>query len=128
GALFTAPNYFGESPALQVTTGKTTVNITSATSGLVEDALKRNGVPPSTIAMAATRNRTALRARFASTDAQFKAKLAPESERNGDKENPDYSVTVNPAKNTPAWMESIGAKPMNLGLDLRGGVPCLLQI
>ena len=128
GALFTAPNYFGESPALQVTTGKTTVNITSATVGLVEDALKRNGVPPTAIALEGSGNSTAVRARFASTDAQFKAKLALERELNGDKDNPDYIVTVNLAKNTPAWMESIGAKPMNLGLDLRGGVHFLLQI
>ncbi|MDK6079399.1 protein translocase subunit SecD [Massilia varians] len=128
GALYTAPNYFGESPALQVTTGKTTVNITSATVGLVEDALKRNGVPATKIALEGTGNSTAVRARFASTDAQFKAKLALERDLNRDKDNPDYIVTVNLAKNTPAWMESVGAKPMNLGLDLRGGVHFLLQI
>ncbi|RZJ84647.1 MAG: protein translocase subunit SecD [Massilia sp.] len=128
GALFTAPNYFGESPALQVTTGKTTVNITSATVGLVEDALKRNGVPATKIALEGTGNSTSVRARFATTDAQFKAKLALERDLNRDRENPDYIVTVNLAKNTPAWMESIGAKPMNLGLDLRGGVHFLLQI
>ena len=128
GALYTAPNYFGESPALQVTTGKTTVNITSATVSLVEDTLKRNGVPATKIALEGTGNSTAVRARFASTDAQFKAKLALERDLNRDKENPDYIVTVNLAKNTPAWMESIGAKPMNLGLDLRGGVHFLLQI
>ncbi len=128
GALYTAPNYFGESPALQVTTGKTTVNITSATVGLVEDTLNRNGVPATKIALEGTGNSTAVRARFASTDAQFKAKLALERDLNRDKDNPDYIVTVNLAKNTPAWMESIGAKPMNLGLDLRGGVHFLLQI
>jgi preprotein translocase subunit SecD len=128
GALFTAPNYFGETPALQVTTGKTTVNITSATVGMVEDALKRNGVPATAIALEGTGNSTSVRARFATTDAQFRAKLALERDLNRDKNNPDYIVTVNLAKNTPAWMEKIGAKPMNLGLDLRGGVHFLLQI
>ncbi|MGI4719568.1 MAG: protein translocase subunit SecD [Janthinobacterium lividum] len=128
GALYTAPNYFGESPALQVTTGKSTVNITSATVGVVEDALKRNGVPATAVALEGSGNSTSVRARFASTDAQFKAKLALERDLNRDRENPDYIVTVNLAKNTPAWMEAINAKPMNLGLDLRGGVHFLLQV
>lgn len=128
GALFTAPNYFGETPALQVTTGKSTVNITSATVGLVEDALKRNGVPATSVGLEGSGNSTSVRARFPTTDAQFKAKLALERDLNRDRENPDYIVTVNLAKNTPAWMEKIGAKPMNLGLDLRGGVHFLLQV
>ena len=128
GALYTAPNYFGESPALQVTTGKATVNITSATVALVEDALKRNGVPTTGIALEGSGNSTSVRARFASTDAQFKAKLALERDLNRDPENPDYIVTVNLVKNTPAWMESVNARAMNLGLDLRGGVHFLLQV
>ncbi len=128
GALYTAPNYFGESPALQVTTGKSTVNITSATVGLVEDALKRNGVPATAVGLEGTGNTTSVRARFASTDAQFKAKLALERDLNRDPQDPDYIVTVNLAKNTPHWMEAINAKPMNLGLDLRGGVHFLLQV
>jgi len=128
GALYTAPNYFVESPGLQVTTGKATVNITSATVGLVEDALKRNGIPATGVALEGSGASTSVRARFASTDAQFKAKLALERDLNRDPENPDYIVTVNLVKNTPAWMESIGARPMNLGLDLRGGVHFLLQV
>ncbi|MFC0254100.1 protein translocase subunit SecD [Massilia consociata] len=128
GVLYTAPNYFGESPALQVTTGKSTVNITSATVGLVEDALKRNGVPATGIALEGSGNSTSVRARFGSTDAQFKAKLALERDLNRDPEDPDYIVTVNLVKNTPAWMQAINALPMNLGLDLRGGVHFLLQV
>jgi preprotein translocase subunit SecD len=128
GALYTAPNYFGESPALQVTTGKSTVNITSATVGLVENALKRNGIPTTGVSLEGSGNSTSVRARFPSTDAQFKAKLALERELNRDLENPDYIVTVNLVKNTPAWMQKIGALPMNLGLDLRGGVHFLLQV
>ncbi len=128
GALYTAPNYFGESPALQVTTGKSTVNVTSATTALVTDALKRAGVPATAVTLEGTGNSTSVRARFTSTDAQFKAKLALERDLNRDPEDPDYIVTVNLAKNTPAWMEAINAKPMNLGLDLRGGVHFLLQV
>ena len=128
GALYTAPNYFGESPALQVTTGKTAVKITSDTTARVADALKREGVPANQVTLEGEGNSTAVRARFSTTDAQFKAKLALERQLNRDPADPDYIVTVNLVKNTPAWMQSLRAKPMNLGLDLRGGVHFLLQV
>ncbi|HBI70653.1 protein translocase subunit SecD [Massilia sp. IC2-278] len=128
GALYTAPNYFGESPALQVTTGKTTVKITSDTSAQVADVLKREGVPANQVSLDGSGNSTAVRARFDTTDAQFKAKLALERQLNRDATDPDYIVTVNLVKNTPAWMQSLRALPMNLGLDLRGGVHFLLQV
>lgn len=128
GALYTAPNYFGETPALQVTSGRSTLNITSASTTLVEDALKRVGIPSTGITLEGTGHSTSVRARFAGTEEQFKAKLALERELNRDPANPDYIVTVNLVKNTPAWMEKIGAGPMSLGLDLRGGVHFLLQV
>ncbi|WP_306394484.1 protein translocase subunit SecD [Telluria beijingensis] len=128
GALYTAPNYFGETPALQVTSGRSTLNITSASTTLVEDALKRVGIPSTGISLEGTGHSTSVRARFAGTEEQFKAKLALERELNKDPANPDYIVTVNLVKNTPAWMEKIGAGPMSLGLDLRGGVHFLLQV
>lgn len=128
GALYTAPNYFGETPALQVTSGRSTLNITSASTSLVEDALKRAGIPATGISLEGTGHTTSVRARFANTEDQFKAKLALERELNKDPANPDYIVTVNLVTNTPAWMEKIGAGPMSLGLDLRGGVHFLLQV
>ena len=128
GALYTAPNYFGESPALQVTTGKTTVKITSDTTARVADVLKREGVPANLVSLEGSGNSTAVRARFDTTDTQFKAKLALERQLNRDAADPDYIVTVNLVKNTPAWMQKLHALPMNLGLDLRGGVHFLLQV
>ena len=128
GALYTAPNYFGESPALQVTTGKATVKITSATTTLVEQALKQEGIAIDRVSLDGQGNSTSVRVRFATTDAQFKAKLALERDLNKDPTDPDYIVTVNLVKNTPAWMLAILAKPMNLGLDLRGGVHFLMQV
>ena len=128
GALYTAPNYFGESPALQVTTGKTTVKITSDTTARVADVLQREGVPANQVSLDGAGNSTAVRARFTTTDAQFKAKLALERQLNRDQADPDYIVTVNLVKNTPAWMQKLNAKAMNLGLDLRGGVHFLLQV
>ena len=128
GVLYTAPNYFGESPALQVTSGRSTINVTSATTTLVEDALKRAGIPTTAMSLEGTGHSTSVRARFAGTDEQFRAKLALERDLNRDQANPDYIVTVNLVKNTPAWMQKINALPMNLGLDLRGGVHFLLQV
>lgn len=128
GALYTAPNYFGETPALQVTSGRSTLNITSASTTVVADALKRAGIPSTGITLEGTGHTTSVRARFAGTEEQFKAKLALERELNRDPANPDYIVTVNLVKNTPAWMTAIGAAPMSLGLDLRGGVHFLLQV
>ncbi|MEO7495809.1 MAG: protein translocase subunit SecD, partial [Massilia sp.] len=128
GVLYTAPNYFQESPALQVTTAKTTVKVNSETAARVEQALKKEGVPAERVGLEGEGASSSVRARFASTDAQFKAKLALERALNSDQADPDYIVTVNLVKNTPAWMQALHAKPMNLGLDLRGGVHFLLQV
>jgi preprotein translocase subunit SecD len=128
GVLYTAPNYFVESPALQVTTGKSTVKITSDTTAQVEAALKMEGIASDGVSLDGVGNSSAVRARFASTDVQFKAKLALERDLNRDPADPDYIVTVNLVKNTPKWMQTLHALPMNLGLDLRGGVHFLMQV
>ena len=128
GALYTAPNYFVESPALQVTTGKATVKITSDTSAQVEQALKSAGIKTDGISQDGTGSSSSVRALFGTTDEQFKAKLALEKALNRELEDPDYIVTVNLLKNVPKWMQALGAYPMNLGLDLRGGVHFLLQV
>src|SRR5262249_28468439 len=65
-----------------------------------------------------------VKARFADTDTQLKAKDALEAQFNKD----DYVVALNLLSNSPAWLSSIGALPMYLGLDLRGGVHFLLQV
>ncbi|QYF95499.1 protein translocase subunit SecD [Massilia sp. PAMC28688] len=128
GALYTAPNYFVESPALQVTTGQTTLKITDETTRRVADALKAAGIATTAVDLEGVGNSTAVRARFKTTDEQFKAKLALEQALNANPADPDYIVTVNLVKNTPKWMQAVRALPMNLGLDLRGGVHFLLQV
>jgi preprotein translocase subunit SecD len=128
GLLYTAPNYFGQSPALQITAGKTTVKVTSDTTAKVTESLQRDGIPATAVAIEGAGDTTSVRARFTTTDAQFKAKAALERDLNRDPTDPDYIVTVNLVKNVPRWMEALGALPMNLGLDLRGGVHFLLQV
>jgi len=128
GALYTAPNYFVESPALQVTTGKQTLKITNDTTSRVQSVLKTAGIAPLSVSLEGEGGNVAVRALFDTTDHQFKAKLALERELNSNLTDPDYIVTVNLFKNVPRWMQAVRALPMNLGLDLRGGVHFLLQV
>ena len=128
GALYTAPNYFVETPALQVTTGKTTLKVTGDLAGRVEEALKSEGLKTEGVSLEGQDASASVRALFTTTDEQFKAKLALEKALNRDPADPDYIVTVNLVKNVPRWMQTIRALPMNLGLDLRGGIHFLLQV
>ncbi len=128
GAFFTAPNYFGESPALQVTSGKSTVKVTPALATQVETLLKQANIKTEGVALDGSGLHASVRARFADTDTQFKARLALEKGLNADPTDPTYIVTVNLVSNTPQWMQALYAKPMYLGLDLRGGVHFLMQV
>ncbi|GAB2847066.1 protein translocase subunit SecD [Pseudoduganella ginsengisoli] len=128
GALYTAPNYFGESPALQVTSGKSTVKVGSDVTAKVEQVLKQENIKTDGIALDGTGSHVSVRARFFDTDTQFKAKLALEHALNADPNDPTYIVTNNLTANTPVWMQKIRALPMYLGLDLRGGVHFLMQV
>ena len=128
GALFTAPNYFGESPALQVTSGKSTIKVTPALVTHVETLLKQANIKTDGVALDGAGLHASVRARFADTDSQFKGRLALEKGLNADPSDPSYIVTVNLVRNTPQWMQSVGALPMYLGLDLRGGVHFLMQV
>jgi preprotein translocase subunit SecD len=128
GGLYTAPNYFGESPALQVTSGKSTVKVGSDLAARVDALLKQEKLPSDGVALDGAGSHASVRARFADTDTQFKAKLALERDLNPDPNDATYIVTNNLTANTPHWMQSIRALPMYLGLDLRGGVHFLMQV
>src|SRR5471032_1205439 len=128
GALYTAPNYFGESPALQVTSGKSTVKMTIDMVARVTEALKKENIPNEGISYDGTGTYTSVRARFATPDIQFKAKSVLEKDLNTDANDPTYLVALNLQANTPQWMQSLHALPMYLGLDLRGGVHFLMQV
>ena len=128
GALYTAPNYFGESPALQVTSGKSTVKVTGELMTQVEQILTKENVKSEGVTMDGAGNLASVRVRFADPDTQFKAKLVLEKDLNTDASDPAYIVTVNLQANTPMWMQKLHALPMFLGLDLRGGVHFLMQV
>ncbi len=124
GALYTLPNFFGEAPAVQVSSGKATVKVDTSTLARVEDALKAAGLAPQAIALEGT----SVRARFDSTDNQLKAKDAIQKALIPDPADPTYVVALNLVSRTPVWLSALHAAPMYLGLDLRGGVHFMLQV
>jgi len=128
GALFTAPNYFGQSPAVQVTSGKSTVKMTADMVAKVDDVLKAANIANNGIAFDGSGTYASVRARFADPDVQFRAKSVLEKGLNADPSDPTYLVALNLQSDTPKWMQSLHALPMYLGLDLRGGVHFLMQV
>ena len=127
GLLYTLPNFFGEAPAVQVSTARTTLKIDSTVLGRVEDALKKAGIQPTGVFL----DINSVKVRFADTDTQLKAKDVINQVLNPDPQDPSYTVALNLLSNSPAWLAAIPiipARPMYLGLDLRGGVHFLLQV
>jgi preprotein translocase subunit SecD len=124
GTVYTLPNFFGEAPAVQVSSGKATVKVDNTTLQRVEEALKTAGLSPQTLAL----DGASIRARFDTTDNQIKAKDAIEKALIPDASNPSFVVALNLVTRSPAWLTSLGAAPMYLGLDLRGGVHFMLQV
>jgi preprotein translocase subunit SecD len=124
GALYTAPNFFGESPAVQVSSAKSTVRVESALVGRVQEALKAANINADFVALEGT----SVRARFADTDTQLKARDAISKALISDPNDASYIVALNLVSRSPKWMASVRALPMYLGLDLRGGVHFLMQV
>jgi preprotein translocase subunit SecD len=124
GLLYTLPNLFGESPAVQVSSGKATVKVDAAMLGRVESTLKAAGIESTGLFF----DGNSVKARFRDTDTQLKAKDAIARALNPDAADPVYVVALNLLSGSPAWLTKLNALPMYLGLDLRGGVHFLLQV
>ncbi len=124
GALYTLPNFFGELPAVQVSSARVTLKVDTATLGRVEQALKAAGVPFSGITLDAV----GVKVRLPDTDTQLRAKDLISQALNPKPDDPDYTVALNLISASPRWLAAINALPMYLGLDLRGGVHFLLQV
>jgi len=122
--LYTLPNFFGESPAVQVSTAKATAKVDSGVMGRVEEVLKKANVPYT----GAVLDQTSVRVRLPDTDTQLKARDVIDRALNPDQNNPSYVVALNLLPASPNWLTAIRALPMYLGLDLRGGVHFLLQV
>ncbi|MDO9052269.1 MAG: protein translocase subunit SecD [Methylotenera sp.] len=119
GFIYTVPNFFGESPAVQITPAKSTTKLDPALLSQVEEVFKQDNIQYDGIYLDAR----GVKARFANTDTQIKAKDILQASL-----GKDYTVALNLLSRSPDWLRSLGAKPMYLGLDLRGGVHFLLQV
>jgi preprotein translocase subunit SecD len=124
GLLYTLPNFFGEAPAVQVSSARATLKVDNTVLGRVEDALKAADVRPTGVFL----DPNGVKVRLADTDTQLKAKDIISQALNPDAQNPSFTVALNLLPNSPAWLGAVHALPMYLGLDLRGGVHFLLQV
>src|SRR5450830_1867381 len=124
GILYTLPNFFGEAPAVQVSSAKVTFKVDSSTQDRVEETLKTAGI----VADLVTRDSNSIKVRFGNTEMQLKAKDAIQKALVPDASNAGYVVALNLLSRSPAWLTALRAFPMYLGLDLRGGVHFMLQV
>lgn len=124
GALYTLPNFYGQSPAVQISAAGVTAQVGISLEGQVEDLLRKGGVTYTRVTLDAS----GLRVRFADTDTQIKARDLIDQAINPAGQPRQYVVALNLVPNEPAWLASVGALPMYLGLDLSGGVHFLLQV
>ena len=123
-ALYTLPNLFGEAPAVQVSSTKSSTKIDTTTLARVEQALTDAAITADAVAL----DGVSIKARFSSTDTQLKAKDAIQKALAPDAANSPYVVALNLLSRSPAWLTALHAFPMYLGLDLRGGVHFMLQV
>jgi len=117
GVLYALPNLYGSDPAVQVSAGRG--NMDDTIQGLLESKLGDKGLP---VKRVETTDRGLL-IRFNNTEDQLAA-----ADVIKDALGSDYTVALNLAPSTPAWLQAINGQPMYLGLDLRGGVHFLMEV
>jgi len=118
GLLYALPNLYGEYPAIQISPTRTT-KVDAPVLAHVEQLLQRAQLPYSATQL----DDKSARVRFADTDTQLRARDLVQKEL-GD----GYTVALNLLPDTPRWLQALNARPMYLGLDLRGGVYFLMQV
>jgi preprotein translocase subunit SecD len=118
GALYALPNIYGEDPAIQVT-GARGASVDLATLDTITEVLEKESLATKSVAL----EDGSILVRFLDTDTQIAARDVLSSSLDS-----DLIVALNLAAATPTWLESIGANPMKLGLDLRGGVHFLMEV
>ena len=124
GLIYTLPNFYGESPAVQVSSLKATVKVDDQTEQKVVDALKSAGINHNGM----LRDANSVKVRFATPDVQLRARDVLEKALNTDPADPVYITALNLLSSSPQWLTRLHALPMYLGLDLRGGVHFLMQV
>ena len=118
-AIYALPNLYGETPAVQVSTNRQSIHIDQTTEQAVEEALKAANIQHNGMFIADG----SLRVRLPNEELQSKARDVIE-QKLGD----NYIIALNLIANPPDWMTKLGANPMFLGLDLRGGVHFTMRV
>ncbi|MDE1482341.1 protein translocase subunit SecD [Xenorhabdus bovienii] len=118
GLLYALPNLYGEDPAVQIT-GARGIAASEKTLDQVRNVLEKEQIKSKSIAL----ENGAILARFNNSDVQLRAREALVSTL-----GEQYVVALNLAPATPLWLSKVGAEPMKLGLDLRGGVHFLMEV
>ena len=116
GALLALPNWYGKSPTVQMQFAS--ADAATAAAQEITNQLRDANIAPERWKVEGEN----LNLFFPQTDVQIQARDLLTSKY------PDNAVSVNLSPNTPTWLQSIGLAPMNLGLDLRGGISFLLQV
>lgn len=122
--VYALPNLFGEAPAVQVSAARAAQRLGEDTVTRLQQALQQAQIAPEAVQF----DGATIKVRLASTEQQIRARDVIERALNPDAANPGYVVALNLLPRTPAWLQALGARPMYLGLDLRGGVHFLLQV
>lgn len=128
GALYTVPNIFGQTPAVQISSANVARKVDESMLARVEQILQQNNIPFTSSQFQSNGAVGTIRVRVASPNIQLQAKTALEKALNPNPAEPDYVIALNLLSATPEWLANLGAHPMFLGLDLRGGVHFLLQV
>jgi preprotein translocase subunit SecD len=124
GLIYTLPNFYGESPAVQVSSLKATVKVDDRTEQTVVQALRSANIEQNGV----LRDANSVKVRFATPDVQIRARDVLEKALNPDPADPTYITALNLLSSSPQWLTRLRALPMYLGLDLRGGVHFLMQV
>jgi len=119
GVTYTIPNFFGESPAIQIMPAKSGEKVEMTTLQVIENELKIAGIDP----VGAIAEKDNIKFKFQTAEEQIAAKSISENVLGS-----DFVVALNLISNSPQWLSSLGALPMYLGLDLRGGVHFLMEL
>ncbi|HET6599192.1 MAG TPA: protein translocase subunit SecD, partial [Burkholderiaceae bacterium] len=124
GLIYTLPNFYGEAPAVQVSSAKATLKVSEATAERIEQIIDKAGLKADFVQF----DGNTVKARFDDLDSQRLAKDAIGAALNPDPNDPSYIVALNLLSRSPHWLTALHALPMFLGLDLRGGVYFLMQV
>tara|TARA_X000001036_G_scaffold423684_1_gene447902 strand:- start:4319 stop:6187 length:1869 start_codon:yes stop_codon:yes gene_type:complete len=128
GLTYSVPNFFGELPAVQISSTKATVKITPEVIDKIKVALAENKIEHDPIKFENDISGGTIKIRFDSTDSQLKAREIIEGSINPVQKDSSYVVALNLVSSVPTWLSNLKALPMYLGLDLRGGVYFMLEV